>query len=85
LSKPPKPLEFYAYIPPIKSGLTFGGAGGEFSLKLEGTLHNSPDAARLMLFTGQRLKVTIESLSDLEQNPEKEPERVGRGRQLEES
>ena len=53
-------IEFLAYLPPIQTALTISGDGDLLRVKLDCNLSVSPDAARLLIMTGKRLKVTIE-------------------------
>ena len=90
MTKPIPPVEFLAYIPPIKTALNFGGYDGEFSVKFEGSLYTSPQAALLIQCTGKQLKITVEVLDDVEEKGKKkttetpEPTVTGRRKQIEE-
>jgi len=56
-------IEFLAYLPPIQTALTISGDGDLLRIKLDCNLSVSPDAARLLIMTGKRLKVTVEELT----------------------
>ena len=71
MTKPIPPVEFFAYIPPIKTALNFGGYDGEFSIKFEGNLYTSPEAARLIQCTGKQLRITVEVLTESDDETKK--------------
>ena len=60
----PDKIEFLAYLPPIQTALTISGDGDLLRIKLDCNLSVSPDAARLLIMTGKRLKVTIEEFKE---------------------
>ena len=70
----PDKIEFLAYLPPIQTALTISGDGDLLRIKLDCNLSVSPDAARLLIMTGKRLKITIEeSLTDFDDRGKKVP------------
>jgi len=74
----PEKIEFLAYLPPIQTALTVSGDGDLLRIKLDCNLSVSPDAARLLMMTGKKLKVTIEELKANE--PQKETSKRERTR-----
>ena len=68
--------EFFAYLPPIQTALTISGDGDLMQAKFNINLQNSPDATKLLLMTGKKLKVTVETCTELNVETEKKAKRV---------
>jgi hypothetical protein len=57
-------IEFLAYLPPIQSAIKVSGEGDSMRIQFEIPVRTSPDAFRIALFTGKRLKITVEEVTD---------------------
>jgi len=64
-------IEFLAYLPPIQTALTVSGDGDLLRIKLDCNLSVSPDAARLLMMTGKKLKVTVETWTEFDDETKK--------------
>jgi hypothetical protein len=61
-------IEFLAYLPPIQSAIMISGEGDLLQAKFNINLHVSPAAARLVMMTGKRLKITVEEAEEVKQD-----------------
>jgi hypothetical protein len=62
---PSKPkVEVYAYLPPIQSAIMKSGDGDLMQVKFNINLLVSPDAVKIMLMTGKRLKLTVQEMTE---------------------
>jgi hypothetical protein len=66
-------VEFLAYLPPIQSAIRVSGEGDTMRLQLEISLRTSPEAFRIAMFTGKRLKVTIQELTEIDDETKQSP------------
>jgi hypothetical protein len=64
-------IEFFAYLPPIQSAIMVDGTGDLMQAKLNIYLKISPDAIRLIGMTGKKLKVTVEELTEVDDETKK--------------
>jgi hypothetical protein len=71
MAKPDK-LECLAYLPPIQTAITISGDGDLMQAKFNINLSVSPDAARLLIMTGKKLKLTVETLTDFDERAKKD-------------
>lgn len=70
--KKPQKLECFAYLPPIQSAIMISGDGDLLRAKFNINLSISPDAAKLMLMTGRKLKLIVEEVPESKPDKEKE-------------
>ena len=56
----PVVIECYAYLPPIQSAIMVSGDGDLLQAKFNINLSISPEAAKLLVLTGKKLKLTVE-------------------------
>ena len=62
MAKNPQKVECFAYLPPIQSAIMVSGDGDLLRAKFNINLSNSPEAVKLMMMTGKKLKLTVEEV-----------------------
>lgn len=72
VKRKPVVIECYAYLPPIQSAIMVSGDGDLLQAKFNINLSISPEAAKLLMMTGKKLKLTVEeTLTDFDVEVEK--------------